>query len=185
MSNLYKLPVFVDGMKTSKGEQAVRCVVEAPMGSPTKFKYDPETKTFVLGRPLLKGLTYPYDWGFIPSTLADDGDPLDVMILHDTPSFTGLVIPAQLIGVLEVEQHEGRHTVRNDRLFAVPVKSHREDELNHVDDLCKRLRKELEKFFVATAALDDKELSFLGWKGPKEAHAVLDEAMKGWAKKNS
>lgn len=183
MSNLAKLPTFVAGQKTIKGGQPVRCVVEAPMGSPSKFKYDPETKTFVFNRPLLKGLTYPFDWGFIPSTLAEDGDPLDVMIIHDTPSFSGLVIPAQIIGVLEVEQHEGSKKERNDRLFAVPVKSHREDEINHIDDLCKRMRKELEKFFVATAALDDKELTFLGWKGPKEAHSLLEEAMRRYEKK--
>ena len=182
MSNLVRLPTFVETIKTARGQQAVRCVVEAPMGSPSKFKYDPETKTFSFNRSLIKGLTYPYDWGFIPSTLAEDGDPLDVMILHDNPTFTGLVIPAQIIGVLEVEQHEGKKTERNDRLFAVPLKSHREDELNHVDDLSKRLRKELERFFVATAALEDKELSFLGWKGPKEAHALLDEAMRRYAK---
>jgi inorganic pyrophosphatase len=183
MSNLYKLATFTDEYKTVKGEQAVRCIVESPMGSPTKFKYDPETKTFVLGHPLLKGLTYPYDWGFIPSTQAEDGDPLDVMILHDTPSFAGLVIPSQIIGVLEIEQHDGKDRERNDRLFAVPVKSHRQDELNHVDDLSKRLRKELEKFFTATAALDDKELSFLGWKGPREALALIDAAMKRFEKK--
>jgi inorganic pyrophosphatase len=183
MSNLYKLATFSEKHTTEKGEQAVHCIVESPMGSPSKFKYDPDTKTFVLGRPLLKGLTYPYDWGFIPSTRAQDGDPLDVMILHDTPSFAGLVIPSQIIGVLEVEQHDGKERERNDRLFAVPVKSHRQDELDNVDDLPKRLRKELEKFFFAAATLEDKELSLLGWKGPKEALALIDEAMKRFAKK--
>jgi inorganic pyrophosphatase len=182
MSNLVKLPTFVEDYRTVAGERAVRCVVESPMGSPSKFKYDPETKTFLLGRSLFKGLTYPFDWGFIPSTLADDGDPLDVMIVHDTPSFPGIVVPAQIIGVLEVEQHEGKQAERNDRLFAVPVKSHREDDLCHVDQLTKRMRKELERFFSATAALEDKELSFLGWKGPKQALALIDEAMKRHAK---
>jgi inorganic pyrophosphatase len=105
------------------------------------------------------------------------------MILHDTPSFAGLVIPSQIIGVLEVEQHDGKERERNDRLFAVPVKSHRQDELDNVDDLPKRLRKELEKFFFAAATLEDKELSLLGWKGPKEALALIDEAMKRFAKK--
>ncbi len=178
MSNLLKLSPFFDKEKTSSGKAAVRCIVESPMGSPTKFKYDPETKTFVLGRPLLKGLTYPYDWGFIPGTLGEDGDPVDVMIINDTPTASGIVIPGQIIGVLEVEQHDKEGKMRNDRLFAVPSCSHREDEINDVSDLSKRLRKELEKFFVATAALEDKELAFLGWKGPKEAHALIEGGMK-------
>lgn len=178
MSNLVKLATFIEGKQTSQGKAAVRCVIESPMGSPTKFKYDPETKTFVMKRPLLKGLTYPFDWGFIPGTVAEDDDPLDVMVIHDAPGFSGLVIPAQIIGVLEVEQHDHEGTARNDRLFAVPVCSHREDEINHIDDVSKRLRKELEKFFVATSALEKKELAFLGWKGPKEALSLIEEAMK-------
>ena len=177
MSNLARLPPFLDEPKTSRGDHAVRCVVESPMGSATKFKYDAETKTFQLHRPLIKGLTYPFDWGFIPSTLAPDGDPLDAMVLHDAPGFPGLVIAAQLIGVLEVEQRVGDRKERNDRLFAVPVEAPREDGIDDVLDLPKRLRKELESFFLATAALEEKELRFLGWKGPKEARALLEHAI--------
>lgn len=168
--NLIKLPTFKD-----KDKKIVRCVVESPAGSPCKLKYDPEIKAFELSHPLLKGLTYPFDWGFIPSTLGPDEDPLDVMLIHDSPTAPGLVIPSKLIGVLEVLQREDGKELRNDRLFAVPVKSHREDDLTDVEDMSKRMRKELEKFFLAAATLEDKKLEFLGWKGPKAAERLVEE----------
>ena len=166
--NLTKLPTF-------KKDGVVRCVVESPAGSWAKMKYDVEIKAFEMAYPLLKGLTYPFDWGFIPSTLGADGDPLDVMLVHDTPTIPGLVVPCKLIGVLEAMQDDGGKPLRNDRLFAVPVKSHREDEVHDVDDLSKRLRRELETFFLATAKLEDKKLELLGWRGPKAAERLVDE----------
>ncbi len=168
--NLVKLPLM-------KGD-AFRVVVESPAGSPVKLKYDPETRVFELSRPLLKGLTYPFDWGFLPSTLAEDGDPLDAMVVHDAPTCPGLVVPCQLIGVLEVEQREDGERKRNDRVFFVPVGSHREDEINHVDDLPKRLRRELEKFFTASADIEGKKLDLLGWKGPKTAERLIEEGRR-------
>jgi inorganic pyrophosphatase len=168
--NLVKLPTFKD-----KDKKIIRCVVESPAGSPCKLKYDPEVKAFEMSHPLLKGLTYPFDWGFIPSTMGADGDPLDVMLIHDSPTTPGLIIPSQIIGVLEVLQREGGKEERNDRIFVTPVKSHREDDVNDVDDLSKRMRKELERFFLAAADLEDKKLEFLGWKGPKAAERLIEE----------
>jgi inorganic pyrophosphatase len=179
MPNFYKLPLIDKVHKTHGGKPSYRCVVEAPRGSTVKFKYDPELQVFVMGKALIKGLTYPFDWGFLPSTLAADGDPLDVMLIHDAASAPGIVIPARLIGVLEVEQREGgERPVRNDRILAVPVKSHREDEIEAVDQLSPRLRKEIEQFFLATAALDDKKLEFHGWHGPARAEERVQQATK-------
>ena len=79
MANMHKLPTWTDM------DQLV-CVVESPRGSKAKFKFDPKLKVFTLNRSLILGVTYPYDWGFIPSTMAEDGDPLDVMMFHDTPT---------------------------------------------------------------------------------------------------
>ncbi|NUP07317.1 MAG: inorganic diphosphatase [Polyangiaceae bacterium] len=167
--NLTKLPTF-------KSAGVVRCIVESPQRAPSKYKYDPETKCFELSRSLTKGLTYPFDWGFIPSTAGPDGDPLDVMILHDSPTYPGLLLACAIIGVLEVLQQKGKDApIRNDRIFAVPIHSHREDEIGDVAELPARLRKEIEQFFIAAAKLDDQRLEFLGWKGPKIAeHHILD-----------
>ncbi len=186
MTNLTKLPLIDEEHETSQGEPAFRCVIESPRGSAVKFKYEPQLKIFVMGHALIKGLTYPFDWGFLPSTSGDDGDALDVMVLHDGVCGTGVVIPAQLIGVLEVRQTEkGVEPKRNDRFFAVPVKSHREDELNDVDQLSKRMRREIERFFEASAGLDEKDLEFLGWHGPKRAKALIADGAKAFRKAQS
>lgn len=173
MGNLLKLPAWTDDGK-------LVCVVESPRGSKAKFKYDPTLKAFTLNKPLIAGLTYPYDWGFVPGTLADDGDPLDVLMFHDVPTACGIVLLCRPIGALLVtqksKQGEGRQA--NHRLLAVPVDAEREKEHEDARELPKRLRKELEQFFIATAALADKALQIVDWVGPKEARELVDEGIK-------
>jgi inorganic pyrophosphatase len=133
---------------------------------------------------LILGLTYPYDWGFIPSTKGEDGDPIDVLILHDIATTPGLVLKCKVIGVLEVMQTEGgKHPIRND-LIAVPRDSHREQADHDARDLPKQVRSEIEKFFVATDELERKELKFLGWKGPKTGERLIEKAAKYFKKSN-
>jgi inorganic pyrophosphatase len=170
MSNPLKLPVEGD----EKG--SIRCIVETPRGSRAKFRYDPESKMFSLSKELVTGLSYPYDWGFIPSTLGDDGDPVDVMVLHDVTTYPGMIICATLVGVLEVNDVKEGKKIANPRLFAVPVGANREHDLEDVRQLSKRTRKELERFFKQTAALESKEVEVLEWDGPKVAHKILDQA---------
>jgi inorganic pyrophosphatase len=131
------------------------------------------------------GLSYPYDWGFIPSTKGEDGDPIDVLVLHDAATSPGLVLKCKIIGVLEVLQKEsGKQKIRNDRLIAVPRDSHREKSEYDARKLRKQVREEIEKFFVATDELDDKELKFLGWKGPKTGEKLIDQAAQQFKKGN-
>ena len=111
MPNFTNLPAF-----TEDGD--VHVVVETPRGSRAKFAYDPKLETFALTKSLLTGLTYPHDWGFVPSTKADDGDPLDIMVIHDAATFPGLVITCRVIGILQIEQKSKSKSERNDRLFA-------------------------------------------------------------------
>lgn len=125
----------------------------------------PRLKTFTLSKSLLTGLTYPHDWGFVPSTKADDGDPIDIMVVHDAATFPGTVLTCRIIGILQIEQKTKGKTERNDRLFAVPRDSHSEQALKDVSDLSKPIRQELEKFFIATDELEDKKLNIIGWKG--------------------
>src|ERR671939_103970 len=91
-------------------------VIETPKGNRNKFKYDEERGLFKLSGVLPMGAVFPFDFGFIPSTLGGDGDPLDVLVLMDEPAFTGCLVPARLIGVVEAEQTEEGETQRNDRL---------------------------------------------------------------------
>jgi inorganic pyrophosphatase len=171
MPNLINLPPF-----TEDGD--VHVVVETPRGSRTKFAYDPKLETFTLSKSLLTGLTYPHDWGFVPSTKAEDGDPIDIMIIHDAATFPGIVLTCRVIGVLQIEQKSKGSAERNDRVFAVPRRSHSERGLKDVRDLSKPMQQELEKFFKATDELEEKKLEIIGWKGPKAGI----QAIKGTAK---
>jgi inorganic pyrophosphatase len=176
--NLIKLPPFSE-------DGDVRVVVETPRGSRAKFNYDPELQTFMLSKSLLIGLTYPYDWGFVPSTKAEDGDPIDIRVIHDAATLPGLVLTCRLIGILQIEQTSKNKKERNDRLFAVPRRSHSERSLRDVHDLSRPIQEELEKFFIATDELEDKKLEIIGWKSPKVATKAIKDAAKSFAKHGS
>jgi inorganic pyrophosphatase len=169
MPNLARLP-----NETEDGY--LRVVIETPRGSHAKLAYDPKLGVFTLSKSLLTGLTYPHDWGFVPSTKADDGDPVDVMVLHDAATYPGLVLACRLIGILQINQKKRGSTVRNDRLFAVPRDSHEEKGLKDVRNLSKAIRQELEKFFIATDELEEKHLQIIGWKGPSAAMKAVRDA---------
>ncbi len=177
MPNFTRLPPFTD-------DGDVNVVVETPRGSRAKFSYDPDLEAFILSKSLLTGLTYPHDWGFVPSTRADDSDPLDIMVIHDAATCPGLVISCRVIGILEIEQKSKQKTERNDRLFAVPRRSHSEQGLSDIQDLSKAIRQELEKFFIATDELEDKQLEIVGWKGPKAALEAIKNGVKQFEKKD-
>jgi inorganic pyrophosphatase len=176
MVDLLRLP-------TRNRDGDVHVVVETPRGSAAKLEFDPKMEVFTLSKALILGLTYPYDWGFIPSTRGEDGDPIDALVLHDTATAPGLVLKCKIIGVLEVLQIEkGKKGIRNDRLIAVPRDSHREQADKDARELPKQVRKEIEKFSAATDELEDKELEFLGWKGPKTGERLIDQAAKQFRK---
>ena len=114
-------------------------------------------------------MAFPHDFGFIPSTEGDDGDPIDVLVLMDQPVFTGCLVKARLIGVIEGKQTEKGKSERNDRLLAVAESSHTHSNINSVNDLNKELLKELEKFLVNYHANDGAEFKVLARKGPSAA----------------
>jgi inorganic pyrophosphatase len=156
----------------------IQVVIETPKGCRNKYKFDPKLRSFVLSRVLPDGMLFPYDFGFVPSTVADDGDPIDVLLLMDAPAFPGCVIESRLIGVIEGEQNEDGKTTRNDRLIAVANQNHRHSDLKHVSDMNQKLVKELAEFFVKYHRQDEIKYKFLGTKGPKEAARLLDRAIK-------
>ena len=162
MTNLVKLPTWAD-------KHNVHAVIETPRGSTCKLDFEPKLGAFTLAKPLMAGLAYPYDWGFIPSTKAEDGDPLDVLVIHDAQTYPGVVLRCRPVGILEVEQRSKDGKERNDRVFAVPDRSPLETDLEDIRNLPSRAREELQQFFIATDALEDKELEFLGWHGPHHA----------------
>jgi len=102
----------------SDDKEMLRVVVETPKGSRNKFAFDPDEHIFELKKVLPAGMTFPYDFGFVPSTKADDGDPVDVLVLMDEPAFPGCVLTGRPIGVIEGEQGDKKDKERNDRIVA-------------------------------------------------------------------
>jgi inorganic pyrophosphatase len=174
MMDLLKLP-------TRSETGAFHVLVESPGGSRAKIKYDPKLHVFKFSRPLVTGLRYPYDWGFIPGTSAPDGDPLDAMVFSDLPTFPGVVIECRALGVIRLRQNrsEGSGRVRNDRLIAVPIKMPRFASFHNPKDLPLRWRQELEEFFLAATRFEDKDAEILGWASAAEGERMVDRCVAG------
>jgi inorganic pyrophosphatase len=153
----------------------VRVVIESPAGSRVKLKYAPELGGFVLSRPLVLGVSYPFDWGFVPGTRASDGDPVDAMVLLDVPTYPGVIVPCRPLALLEVEQDakESGRRERNDRIIVEPLVARRP-----IGRLSKRLKQELEEFFVSVTLFEGKNLEILGWEGPEAADALIDRSRR-------
>ena len=164
---------------------AFHVVVESPRASTVKLKYEPELGVFTVSRPLVHGMRYPFDWGFVPSTEAPDGDPLDALVYWDQSTYPGVVLPCRALGVLKVDQKKrrGAGRERNDRLLVVPVIAARAENLHSLKDLSRRERQELEHFFTAAVAFADKDVRILGWEGADAAERMVEEASAGYEKK--
>ncbi|MBV8189602.1 MAG: inorganic diphosphatase [Alphaproteobacteria bacterium] len=160
-------------------------VLETPKGSRNKYKYDPGCMAIRLGAILAEGLVFPYDFGFFPSTVGDDGDPLDVLLFLDEPLPPGCVATARLIGALEVEQkQDGQPWQRNDRLLAVATHAHTHEDIKRLSDLRPHLLPEIEAFFSHYAGMNGKELRFVGRCGPNRAAKLVKAGAKAFKAKH-
>jgi inorganic pyrophosphatase len=159
------------------GKGGLRVVVESPRGATVKLKYDEGLGAMSLSRPLPLGLSYPYDWGFVPGTRAPDGDPVDALIYWDVPSYPGVVVPCRAIAVVRLEQDSKTNgRVRNDRILAIPLKHPRGDGLSSPDDLPPRVRDEIAQFFLSTIFFEPKNPQVLGWGDAAEADRLVDDS---------
>ncbi len=149
-------------------------VIETPMGSPSKYKFDPECGAFRPNMVMPKGSFFPYDFGFIPSTLGADGDPLDILVFMDHPAPVGCVLAVRLIGAIEAEQREkdGKWE-RNDRLLAVASQSHTHAHVDDLDKLAPHLLDEIEQFFSNYTSQRGKRFKPLDRIGPKKARKII------------
>jgi inorganic pyrophosphatase len=162
----------------------VNAVIETPKGSRTKFKYDEELGLFMFDKALPIGQSFPFDFGFLPSTKGDDGDPIDILVLTDEPTFVGCLVHARLLGVIEAEQTENGETERNDRLIAIPLeaKSGKPSE-GAIDRLEPGLVRKISKFFVAYNELQGKRFKPLRSAGPERAEALIRSGMSRFQKR--
>jgi len=168
-----RLPTFDD--------KFIRVVIETPRGAAAKFSYDADQGFFAYAHPLPAGISYPFDWGFIPSTLGEDGDPLDGLVIHQAASSPGIVIRCSLLGALTVEQTEKGETVRNDRYILCPQKQDAEDA-EVARGVPKELRDEIEQFLQASVLGSDKKLAFKGWQTPDQALKGIKRGRKAFRK---
>jgi inorganic pyrophosphatase len=155
------------------GRGLVNVIVDTPKGSCQKFKYDQDAQCFALSRILPAGAFFPYDFGSIPRTLAEDGDALDVMVIADAASFVGCLVTARLIGTIQAKQTEKGKTIRNDRLLAVPVTKVNPPEFSHVRELPRRRVEEIEHFLRSYNQAHGRRFEATGLGGPQRARETL------------
>ena len=154
-------------------------IIETPQGSRNKFDYDEELGLFKLGGVLPAGAVFPFDFGFVPSTTGGDGDPLDVLVLMDEAAFTGCLVVARLLGVIEAEQtEENGETTRNDRLIAVAENARNHREVRALGQLNENLLDEIEHFFVSYNEMKGKKFKPLGRFGTERAKRVIEEGVR-------
>ena len=150
-------------------KKLIRVVIETPKGSRNKYAFNPDERVFELKKVLPAGMAFPYDFGFVPSTLAEDGDPVDVLVLMDEPAFTGCVLKCRIIGIIEGEQGLKKKAKRNDRVIGVEQDNHSFADIKRVDDLGKQFVGELEEFFVNYHQLSGERYRIIGLGGPHAA----------------
>ena len=168
MVNYLELPIG------AKCPEVVNAVIEIPLEGISKYEYDKELHVFRLDRNLFSPVHYPGDYGFIPSTLGDDGDPLDVLVMVDTPSFPGCVQEVRPIGVLEmIDQGQG-----DEKILCVGEGNPRYNDVNEYSDIYPHILKEITHFFSIYKDLEGKNVEVRGWRNAEYAREVIVKAQQ-------
>jgi inorganic pyrophosphatase len=155
----------------------LRCFVENPMGSRNKYEWDPELHAVKLDRFLFSSIAYPADYGFIPETRAEDGDPLDAVVCVSKPTFPGCVIEVQAVAVLRMSE-DGR---QDDKILCIPHEDPGWSHLEELDDVPSQLRTEIEHFFSVYGQLVHRDVAVDGWYPRDDALRTVDEARARYA----
>jgi inorganic pyrophosphatase len=154
--------------------EVVYAVIEIPKGSRNKYEYDKDMEAFALDRVLYSPFHYPAEYGIIPQTLWDDGDPMDIIVLMDQPTFPGCVIEARPIGIMGMIDGEDS----DDKILSVPVNDPRYNHIKNVDDVPEAILNEIMHFFKEYKALEGKETKVLGWEGAEEEFKALNHSIE-------
>jgi inorganic pyrophosphatase len=157
----------------SRDKKSINAIIETPKGCAAKYNYDKKTSLFKLKKILPRGMVFPFHFGFIPHTKAEDGDPLDVLILMDESAWPGCIIKCNIIGVLEAEETKDNKTVRNDRLIAVANASDQYSNIKDISELDDYLQNEMINFFNTYTNLEKKEFKIIAKKGADTAMNLI------------
>jgi inorganic pyrophosphatase len=156
---------------------ALNAIIDTPKGNRNKYKYDEKYGLFTLHSVLPVGTEFPYNFGFVPSTLGGDGDPLDILVLMDEAAFVGCLVPSRLIGVIEAEQTVNGETMQNHRLIGVATASPYHRDIHALDQLDKTLVDEIEHFFVSYTSMRGKQFKPTGRANGERAKQLVDEGI--------
>lgn len=154
-------------------------IIETPKGSTEKYDYDKDYNCFRLKKILPSGMIFPYDFGFIPGTKGEDGDPLDVIVISEFKSFPGCMMDVFIIGAIQAKQSDKENMVRNDRYLAVPVLSTIFDGIHAINDLPPGKLDELQQFFVNYNAAEGKKFKPLKIIKPADALKTIKKQKNG------
>ena len=154
----------------------VNVLIEIPAGSKNKYEFDKDLGAFALDRVLYASVQYPYDYGFIPNTLADDGDPLDGMVIMDQPTFPGCVIAARPIGMLEMIDGGDR----DEKILCVPDADPRYAGVASLKDIASHRLDEIAEFFRTYKNLEKKVTEILGWKDIEDVAPLVEKCVKAY-----
>ena len=156
-------------------EDSLLCVVEIPQGGRNKYEWDPRLDAIKLDRFISASVVYPTEYGYVPETLAPDGDPLDVLVCVSAPTFPGCVIETKVIGLFKMADEKGP----DDHVVCVPFNDPNWNGLEDVDDLPDQLRKEIGHFFDIYKDLDpDRHSQVKGWDDRQAALETVEAARK-------
>jgi inorganic pyrophosphatase len=161
----------------------LRAVIETPKGSRNKYRYDADCDCLELSTALPEGMSFPFDFGFVPSTLGADGDPLDLLVLMDSPVPSGCVLRCRLIGVIKARQKQkGERWEENDRLIAVATHARTHDGAKTLAELPAHVLDDIKAFFVDYNRLHDKKFVPTAEQGPHRATKAVKQGMAAYRK---
>jgi inorganic pyrophosphatase len=179
-TNYDMIPTFVP-----KGKDLVFAVIETPAGIRHKFAFEPKFGIMRLKMTLAEGLMWPYDYGFIPQTLADDGDPVDVLVLNDAPTFSGCLLDVRIVGGVLLK----KNGVKNNRLVACPRRHKgvalKTDEYDDIGDLPKEMLQGIERFLIEYSEEEGNKITFEGQCSRKDAYKIIEQAHKAFEKRQA
>jgi inorganic pyrophosphatase len=178
MQDISRLPHNLNGTK-----RECRAIIETPQGRRSKFKYDEESGLFMLSRVLPQGFLFPFEFGFIPSTAADDDDPLDVIVLMEEPAHVGCILTIRLVGVIKIVQTEKGKKTQNDRLVGVSLQGFEYGTVQTTDDLQPSRLKQIKDFLALYNKDSGKHDEVTGVGGPDRAMELLERAINKFREK--
>lgn len=173
--NLYDLPAGEDPPRL------INAIVEIQQDGSNKYEYDPRYELFRLDRVLYSAVHYPMGYGFIPNTLADDGDPMDILVMTRNATFTGCLVESRPIGLFKMCDEKGL----DEKVIAVPSVDPRYSEVEHLADMRPHRLREIEHFFSIYKDLEGKGVEIIGWEDRDATYEAIERSIKAYQKKKA